>query len=182
MLDEAYLPFVLKSWDSLELQSMENVVLLRSMTKDHALTGLRLGYLMASANVAGLVRKFQYSWSVNSLAQLAGLAALGDPEHVAKGREVVNQGKEFLREAASSLGLACPDSAANFLLFEVGHGPPEFDRGFLFSTEYASGTARHSGYLSTSSRREDYGREPRLGQSPEQRAPNRNQLVPRSSH
>lgn len=120
VLDEAYLPFVSDSWDSLGLLSIGNVALLRSMTKDHALTGLRLGYLLASVEVAALVRKFQYSWSVNTLAQSAGLAALGDSDHAAMGRAVVNQGKEYLRDAASSLGLECPPSAANFLLMKVG--------------------------------------------------------------
>ena len=120
VVDEAYLPFVDDGWDSLALLSMGNVALLRSMTKDHALTGLRLGYLLASVDVTNLVRKFQYSWSVNSLAQVAGLAALGDPDHVAEGREVVSQGKEYLSEAASSFGLECPPSAANFILLKVG--------------------------------------------------------------
>ncbi len=120
VLDEAYLPFVDASWDSVQLLSMGNVALLRSMTKDHALTGLRLGFLMAPAEAADLVRRYQYSWSVNSLAQAAGIASLGDPEHVANGREAVREGKEYLRSAASSLGLECPTSAANFLLLKVG--------------------------------------------------------------
>lgn len=120
VLDEAYVPFVNDAWDSLELLSMGNVALLRSMTKDHALTGLRLGYLLGSKDVARLVRNFQYSWSVNSLAQLAGLAALGDPDHVSEGRVVVNQGKDYLRSAAVSLRLECSPGAANFLLMKVG--------------------------------------------------------------
>ncbi len=120
VLDEAYLPFVDDGWDSRQLLSMGNVALLRSMTKDHALTGLRLGYLLAPIEVSDLVRKFQYSWSVNSLAQSAGLAALHDPEHVAKGRQVVKRGKEYLRRAASSLDMECPPGAANFLLLKVG--------------------------------------------------------------
>ena len=120
LLDEAYVPFVDDSWDSSQLLSIGNVALLRSMTKDHALTGLRLGYLLASKEVANLVRKFQYSWSVNSLAQAAGIAALGDPGHVAEGRDIVRRGKEYLRETASSLGLECPSSTANFLLLKVG--------------------------------------------------------------
>ena len=120
LVDEAYLPFVKDRWDSLHLLSMGNVALLRSMTKDHAITGLRLGFLLASAEVSDLVRRFQYSWSVNTLAQTAGLAALGDPGHAEKGREVVEQGKEYLRSAASSMGLDCPPARANFLLLKVG--------------------------------------------------------------
>ena len=44
VVDEAYLNFVDSPWDSLDLLEGGNTVLLRSMTKDYALTGLRLGY------------------------------------------------------------------------------------------------------------------------------------------
>ena len=120
VLDEAYLPFVNESWDSMSLLSLGNVVLLRSMTKDYALTGLRLGYLLAGEDTVRRVRRFQYSWSVNAAAQAAGIAALADGEHVVKGRKVVEQGKEYLMEAARDLGIECPPAAANFLLLNVG--------------------------------------------------------------
>ena len=120
VLDEAYLPFVDESWDSRPLLSLGNVVLLRSMTKDYALTGLRLGYLLATEDIVRRVRRFQYSWSVNAAAQAAGIAALGDREHVEKGRCVVHEGKEYLKQVANDLGIECPPAAANFLLFNVG--------------------------------------------------------------
>ena len=120
VLDEAYLPFVNDTWDSRSLLSLGNVALLRSMTKDYALTGLRLGYLLATGDIVKRVRRFQYSWSVNAAAQAAGIAALSDPEHVAKGRNVVDEGKEYLRQVASDLGIECPPAAANFLLLNVG--------------------------------------------------------------
>ena len=119
VLDEAYVAFVDKRWNSIPLLSLPNVVLLRSMTKDYALTGLRLGYMMASKHVIERVRQFQYSWSVNAPAQAAGIAALLDPEHVQKGREAVRAGKQYLVNAAASLGLECVPSSANFLLLRV---------------------------------------------------------------
>ena len=87
VLDEAYVSFVDDRWDSTQLLAMHNVVLLRSMTKDHALTGLRLGFMLSSPDVVGRVRRYQYSWSVNALAQAAGIAAIADREHVERGRE-----------------------------------------------------------------------------------------------
>ena len=120
VVDEAYVSFADARWNSLPLLSMHNVAILRSMTKDYALTGLRLGYLLSSAEIANRVRRFQYSWSVNSLAQVAGLSALDDPEYVVKGREVVREGKEYLRNTARSIGVECPESAANFLLMRIG--------------------------------------------------------------
>ena len=120
VLDEAYLPFVNERWDSRSLLSLGNLVLLRSMTKDYALTGLRLGYLLATEEIVKRVRRFQYSWSVNAAAQAAGIAALADGEHVERGRRVVQEGKEFLTQVAFDLGIDCPPAAANFLLLDVG--------------------------------------------------------------
>lgn len=120
VLDEAYISFVDERWDSLHLLTMTNVALLRSMTKDYALTGLRLGYMLASEEVIERVKGFQYSWSVNAPAQAAGIAALSDPEHIEEGREAVRAGKEYIEKAAHSLGVELAPSAANFLMLRVG--------------------------------------------------------------
>ena len=125
VLDEAYVSFVDQPWDSTPLlrsvtSDGGNVALLRSMTKDYALTGLRLGYMLASEEIVERVRSFQYSWSVNAPAQAAGIAAIADREQVQKGREAVREGKEFLLKTARSLGLECAPCAANFLLLKVG--------------------------------------------------------------
>ena len=120
VVDEAYISFVDERWDGTELLSMGNIALLRSMTKDYAVTGLRLGYLLAPKGIIMRVRAFQYSWSVNSAAQAAGVAALADTDHVRNGLEAVREGREFLAGTAASLGLECNRSAANFLLLKVG--------------------------------------------------------------
>ena len=124
-LDEAYVSFVEDAWDSTPLLSLSNVALLRSMTKDYALTGLRLGYMLAPEEIVRRVRGFQYSWSVNAAAQAAGIAAIADLEQVQKGREAVREGKEYLIATARALGLECaqssmPGNGANFLLLKVG--------------------------------------------------------------
>lgn len=120
VLDEAYRSFVDECWRSHPLLRMENVALIRSMTKDYALAGLRLGYMLASDTIVRRVGKYQYSWSVNALAQAAGITALGHQEHVERGRQVVGTSKEYLRRDLSSIGLECMPSAANFLLIRVG--------------------------------------------------------------
>ena len=51
MVDEAYLSFVENAWDSLALLERGHLVLVRSMTKDYAQTGLRLGFALAAARV-----------------------------------------------------------------------------------------------------------------------------------
>ncbi len=47
VLDEAYITFVNNAWSSLDMIEGNNLLILRSMTKDYALAGLRLGYGVA---------------------------------------------------------------------------------------------------------------------------------------
>ena len=122
VVDEAYMSFVDRPWDSLPLLDAGNVVLLRSMTKDYSLTSLRLGYSLASGEVTRQMAAFQPEWSVNGLAQAAGLAALDDPGYLSRAREAVAQAKAFLTEQLAALGFTVHPSAANFLLVRVGDG------------------------------------------------------------
>ena len=131
VLDEAYLNFVDGQWDSLSLlegAAAESVILLRSMTKDYALTGLRLGYSLASPNVTASLARLQPDWSVNSLAQAAGLVALADADYLPAARQAVNAAKTYLTEELNDLGFQVLPSAANFLLVEVGNGAQWRDR------------------------------------------------------
>ena len=120
VVDEAYAAFVDRQGDMSDLLGYGNVVLLRSMTKDHAIPGLRLGYMLAPETVVEEVRRFQYSWSVNAPAQVAGLAALQEGEHVEEGRRVVRASREYLLRKLRGLGLAGNEPSANFMLVEVG--------------------------------------------------------------
>lgn len=121
LLDEAYLPFVERRWNSLPLLELGNVALLRSMTKDYALTALRLGYMLAPPEVLERVRAQQHSWSVNALAQAAGIAALADPRHVDDGRQAVRDAKRFVVRELEAMNLHSIPSAANFVLVKVGN-------------------------------------------------------------
>lgn len=73
VIDEAYASFIPGFQSVIELTTkFENLVVVRSLTKCCAIPGLRLGYVVASPNVAERLRKFQQPWSVNTLAQEAG--------------------------------------------------------------------------------------------------------------
>ena len=120
VVDEAYLNFVSGAWDSLDLLESGSTVLLRSMTKDYALTGLRLGYSLASPEVTARLASFQPDWSVNSLAQAAGCVALADSNYLPRARKAVDAIKEYLSQELGSLGFLVHPSAANFLLVAVG--------------------------------------------------------------
>lgn len=79
VVDEAYRAFI-KGQFFAELPG-NNCLILRSMTKDFALAGLRLGYVMGNPELIERVSRFQPTWSVNSLAQAAGIAALMEVDY-----------------------------------------------------------------------------------------------------
>ena len=128
VIDEAYMSFVDQPWDSLPLLEAGNVVLLRSLTKDYALTSLRLGYSLASEEVTQQMAALQPDWSVNGPAQAAGLAALADSGYLPRAREAVALAKAFLTEQLAALGFTVHPSAANFLLVRVGDAPSWRDK------------------------------------------------------
>jgi len=113
-------PFVERPWDSTPLLDAGNTVVLHSMTKDHALAGIRLGYAVAPNEIVARLKVLQPFWSVNAAAQAAGLAALEDDEHVRKGREEVAVSKAYLEKELELLGLKAVPSSANFILVDVG--------------------------------------------------------------
>ena len=90
------------------------------MTKDHALAGVRLGYLVAQPEVVEGARVLQHAWSVNAAAQAAGLAALDDDAHVDAARAVIREAKAQLCADLDALSLSPMPSAANFVLVRVG--------------------------------------------------------------
>ena len=119
VLDEAYVPLADQRWDSLPLLSKGNVAFLRSMTKDHALAGVRLGYLVGQPDVVSGVKQLQAAWSVNAVAQAAGVAALEDEAHVEAARKVIAEAKEYLYSELESMGVPVTTSSANFVMARV---------------------------------------------------------------
>ena len=123
VLDDAYVSLADWQWDSIPMLRRGNIAILRSMTKDHALAGVRLGYMAADPNVVSAVQRLQPAWSVNAVAQAAGIAALGDETHVAEARKVISKAKEYLYRELAILGVPVAASSANFVLARVGNAP-----------------------------------------------------------
>ncbi len=122
VVDEAYLPFCQSPPDLVPYLSSGRLLLLRSMTKDHALAGLRLGYAVARPNLIEWLDRVRPPWNVNAAAQAAGMAALQERRHLEESRRVVEEGRRFLNDQLTKLGLRVVPSTANFLLVRVGRG------------------------------------------------------------
>jgi histidinol-phosphate aminotransferase len=123
VLDEAYATFVEQRWAAEPLiADYPNLVVLRSMTKDQALPGLRLGYLLAAPSMTRAVAAVRPPWSVNAGALRAGLAALEPAarQHVQRARGLVSESRTILASGLHRLGFTVRRSDANFILVDVG--------------------------------------------------------------
>ncbi len=123
VLDEAFIDFHEKSSSKAMAVRSGNCVVLRSMTKFYALPGLRLGYAVASERVIGRLERLRAPWSVNTLAQAAGLASLVDSAYREQTLRLVAAERDFLAGALVDVaGLVPHPSAANYLLVEMEAG------------------------------------------------------------
>lgn len=132
VLDEAYLSLAPDAaGDAASLAGDGRVMVLRSLTKDMALAGLRLGYAIGHPDLLAPLRALQPPWSVNAAAQVAGLAALRDPGWLDAARTEIERGRRVLVEGLRRLGWQVYPSAANFLLVSVAPAQASDVRGAL---------------------------------------------------
>lgn len=104
--------------DAVRSGEYENVFLLKAFTKIYAMAGLRLGYgLCSSRQVLDRMNLVRQPWSVSTLAQAAGEAALKEKEYVEKTRQLIACEREFLKKNLSGLGFFVFDSMANYIFF-----------------------------------------------------------------
>ena len=118
VVDEAYLPFAPAAASALSLNA-PNILTLRSMTKAQALAGLRLGYAVGDEALIAALRRVQPPWSVNALAQAAGVAALADSAHQTRTLARLAADKAALVRALAEQGWQPVPSAAHFFLLPV---------------------------------------------------------------
>ena len=126
LADEAFLDFhPRRSRLSLarEAASLSGLAVLGSLTKFFGLAGLRLGYLVARPELIRGLASSSSPWSVNALAQAAGVSALADRDFAERSRSETARERGALSEALSGIrGLKPFASCANFLLVRLPEG------------------------------------------------------------
>lgn len=115
VVDEAYAAFAPS--DCVELvRSHPNVAVTRTLSKSHALAGLRAGYVLAQPAVIGLLDRVRDSYNLDRVAQAAAAAALSDCVWLASTINRIKASRERLASGLSALGWLVTPSATNFLL------------------------------------------------------------------
>jgi cobyric acid synthase CobQ/L-threonine-O-3-phosphate decarboxylase len=119
VVDESFMDFV-ECPESVLPAVGENLAVVKSFTKFYALPGLRLGALFATKDVIEKVKKSLPMWSVNTLAQVAGVVSLKDEKYERYSRRYLASERErFIGELRAVPGLKVYDSAANFVLAKI---------------------------------------------------------------
>ena len=121
VMDEAYFEYVSDPEypNGMDYINDRLVVSLRTFSKIYGLAGLRIGYGVASEEIISNLEKVRQPFNVNSLAQVAAMAALDDQGHVEKSVSINSDGLSYLYRELDCMGLSYVKSQANFLLIDM---------------------------------------------------------------
>lgn len=121
VIDEAYCDFAPESCIS-TLAGHDNWLVVRSLSKSHALAGLRVGYAVAGEALIDDLLAVKDSYPVDRAAIAGAVAALDDTAHHQRIVECVLQQRDRLTAALRERGWDVPESFANFVFARPPHG------------------------------------------------------------
>lgn len=121
--DEAYYDFAIddaQDYPSYLTDIRSNLITLRTFSKSHGLAGIRIGFGTGPAELILPALKVKLPFEPNTLAQIAGIAALGDTDFLRQTIAVNRQGKAQVSKALADLDIRFIDTFANFfcMIFE----------------------------------------------------------------
>jgi histidinol-phosphate/aromatic aminotransferase/cobyric acid decarboxylase-like protein/adenosyl cobinamide kinase/adenosyl cobinamide phosphate guanylyltransferase len=124
VVDEAFMDLVPGEPATLVRERLDDVIVVRSLTKALSIPGLRAGYAVAPPALAQRLREVRAPWSANALALAALTAAARRPDALAAIAERASAEREDLEHRLAGVpGVRSWPSAANFCLVEVADGP-----------------------------------------------------------
>ncbi len=121
LIDEAYEAFSTENAVPL-LQRFDNVLIVRTLSKSHAMAGMRVGYAMGHPSlIDGLnrVKDCFNSYSLDRLAQAAATAAMEDTEYYIKINSQVSATRDWTRNELINAGIKVLPSRTNFLFVKA---------------------------------------------------------------
>jgi histidinol-phosphate aminotransferase len=123
LIDEAYHDYLVTPTDSPSLVDYavqdRKVIVTRTFSKMHALAGLRVGYAVASTEMARRLKSSALSDGVSLIAARAAAAALDDAQYVRLNAEwTADDRQEFLNQANARM-LRSIDSSTNFVMLNT---------------------------------------------------------------
>jgi threonine-phosphate decarboxylase len=124
IVDEAFIDFIPDASVIREVEKNPYLIVIRSMTKFYALAGLRLGYGIFPLKIIDLIKQHKEPWTVNTLAQKAGIIALRDVSYKNATYILIDREKRFLENNFRKAGIRFFHSCANFYLLKISNSEP----------------------------------------------------------
>jgi len=122
LVDEAYVDFAQDNCAGL-VKELDNIIVLRSMSKGYGLAGMRFGYAIAPPELIAGLMKVKDSYNVDAVAIAVATAAIKDREYFRQTTEKVRKARELLIGQLRALDFVVPQSHANFVLAECRKRP-----------------------------------------------------------
>jgi threonine-phosphate decarboxylase len=119
VVDEAFVDFTPGYSIIKEVANNPYLIVLRSMTKFYGMPGLRIGYAAAAPSVIEMLKAQKEPWTVNTLAQVAGIVAVNDESYAYETLKLIRNEKNTFEEGFKLLGINYVDSDANFYLIKI---------------------------------------------------------------
>ncbi|MEO7360870.1 MAG: histidinol-phosphate transaminase [Gemmatimonadaceae bacterium] len=118
ILDQSYDAFSANPLGTPALPGNDHVVHIRSLTKDHALAGIRVAFAVAPPDVANDIERGRVPWAASSAAQDAAVAAMSDEamRHVAETTRCLRADAVRIAVFCASIGLWVEPSSTHYLL------------------------------------------------------------------
>ena len=121
-VDEAFIEFI-ENWHekTVSLFKNKNIFIMRAFTKFFAIPGLRLGYGIGfDDEILNKMWDEKEPWTVNTLANLAGLVMLDDKEYIEKSEKWILEEKKFMyKELSEFQYLKAYKTECNFILLKI---------------------------------------------------------------
>ena len=122
IVDEAFAAFAPEGTSLVEGRvPPTNAIVVRSLTKELGLPGLRMGYLVATEERASTLRAMLPAWPLSAPAIAAAVAGCRDLEHIQAGADAGRKHVRLLAEALARTGAEVSPSSANYLLCRSPH-------------------------------------------------------------
>lgn len=103
-----------------EAAASQNIIQIHSLTKTYAIPGLRIGYVVASPMVVGMLRRYVRPWSVNALAIEAGRWLLNHDLKAVPDLPAYLEETQRLRQQLNLIpGIEAAPTHTNFILARV---------------------------------------------------------------
>ena len=123
-IDEAFIGFLedgLKESIVNSGENKKNLFVTRAFTKFFAIPGLRLGYgIYFDKNLEKKIAEKKEPWSVNNIAEMAGITVLDDVEYIEKTLKWITKEKKYMYEKLNEiLGIKAYKTEVNFICVKI---------------------------------------------------------------